>query len=357
MFRKEKLKRLWPLGAFFLVYTLAFLLWVKTFLYTLPFLLGLLIALVLQPAVGFVQKKFGWSRGIVSGVAVVLSVALLIFALCLLLVIAVKEITSLVIQAAEGGFPEFSPQVRSVFQQLGRFINSLDFFDMQKILDFLQNSLGTAIALLDGVLKAAGSLPIMVTMILVTAFSAFLFTRDLPKLKRWARGNISEKALSHLKSAVENNSGTGKKYFASYIFLYFLSFCEAYIVLTVVGIPYPLLTAMAVCIADLLPVLGPGFVFLPVAVYQLLTGAYARAGGVLVGWLVMSLVRQIVEPRLVASTAKVPPLAMLAGLYFSLVSGCIWVLLYTLGLCMLYATFRSTGALPPVICLEEDESE
>ena len=213
-------------------------------------------------------------------------------------------------------------------------------------MDFLKTSADMAASLLSGALKVISSFPTILAMLLVTAFAAFFLARDYPKLRCWFRGLLSEKSIFHLKTAAQNNAGTGRKYLLSYAFLYFLSFCEAFVILSIIRIPYPLLTALATCIADVLPVLGPGFIFVPVAVYQILTGAYAQAGGILAGWLVMSLIRQIVEPRLVSSTTKVHPLAMLAGVYFSLAAGSIWVLLYTLGLCMLYSIFQGTGALP-----------
>ena len=97
------------------------------------------------------------------------------------------------------------------------------------------------------------------------------------------------------------------------MFLYFLTFCQTFVILAVLGIPYPLILAVATAIADVLPILGPGLVLAPVAIYQLLTGHYARTLGVVIGWLVITCIRQVVEPKLVSSTVKVHPLATLAA--------------------------------------------
>ena len=134
----------------------------------------------------------------------------------------------------------------------------------------------------------------------------------------------------------------------SYELIYFISYCEACVILFILRTPYPLVTAVVVCIADVLPVLGPGIVLAPVAIYQALTGAYGRAVGILVGWLVMTCVRQVVEPKLVASTVKIHPLAMLAAVYFSLAAGSLWILFYTAGFFMLYSLLRSAELLPAV---------
>ena len=60
MLRNGELKRLRPLLLFFLGYTLLFLAWVKTFFYTLPLLLGLLVAGAVQPVIRFLDGKWRW---------------------------------------------------------------------------------------------------------------------------------------------------------------------------------------------------------------------------------------------------------------------------------------------------------
>lgn len=63
MFQASRWKRLAPLALFFAGYSLLFYLWVKTFLYTLPFLAGFLIALAIQPLAGFFQERLRIPRG------------------------------------------------------------------------------------------------------------------------------------------------------------------------------------------------------------------------------------------------------------------------------------------------------
>lgn len=119
--------------------------------------------------------------------------------------------------------------------------------------------------------------------------------------------------------------------------------------MAVLGVPYPLIIGIVTAVADVLPILGPGIVLAPVAIYQLLIGHYAKAAGIAIGWLIITCIRQVIEPKLVASTVKIHPLATLAAIYFSLVGRSIWILFYVLGLCTLYAAFLETGALPPLV--------
>ena len=350
MFQKEELKRLAPLALFWGGYTLAFILWKLTFLYTLPFLLGLLIAAALQPVIRFGEQRLRMRRRVAAGAATILALALLLAALLLLTFLGIRELTAFLMKAAGDGFPEFSPPVRRFFQRIGSFFQTLDedFWqrNRQQLTDLLKNSADLAVKALTGVLGVLTSLPTLLTMALVAGFSAFFIARDYDRLRGWVKGLLSEKCAFLVRSAAKTSSGTGRRYLLSYLLIYFISFCEAFVILSILRVPYPLTTAVAACVADVLPVLGPGLVFVPVAVYQALTGAYGRALGVLVGWAVMTCVRQVIEPKLVASTAKIHPLAMLAAIYFSLAAGSLWVLLYTAGFFMLYSILRGAEILP-----------
>lgn len=352
MFQWSAWKRLIPLGLFWTGYTVVFLLWKFTFLYTLPFLLGLLTAAALQPVIRFAESKLALPHPVASGMVTVLALLLLFTALALLGCYAVGEITSFLLRAAQGGFPEFSPPVRAFFQKISAFFQKWDgsFWEQnqQQLTDLLKESAGLVFTAMGKILGLLTSLPTVVTMLLVTTFAAFFIARDFEALRDWAMKLFSRKGLSLLKSAAKTSTGTGRRYVLSYALIYFISFCEAFVVLSILKLPFPLITAVITCVADVLPVLGPGIVFGPLAVYQLLLGEYGRGLGLLIGWLVMTCVRQVIEPKLVASTIQVHPLAMLAAVYFSLAAGSLWVLVYTVGFFMLYSLLRSAGILPTI---------
>lgn len=350
MLNRKELQRLIPLAIFFAVYTILFFLWVKTFFYTLPFLLGLILAVLIHPIIRFLDKKLKWnhtlSTALVTLTAVGLTFALLVF----LGVFAVREIVSFLQNVSTGGFTRFSEPVTEFIQQLNGFLGNinLDFFSQNRkdLIELVQNSLDLIVACLGTLLGVVTSLPTVITMLLVTVFSTFFIARDLEKLQSWAKSLLTGGVLFHLKTAAKNSESTGRKYLLSYLLIYFITFCEAYIILSVLNVSYPLTLSLVAAVADVLPVLGPGFVLLPLAVYQLLIGEYASAIGLPIGWLIITCIRQIVEPKLISGTAKIHPLAMLAAIYFSLVGKSIWILFYVMGYFTLYAAFRETGALP-----------
>jgi len=358
VFQKSELQRLRPLLLFFILYTAVFFLWARTFFYSLPFLLGLLIAAAVQPAIGFLEKHCRCTHAAASAIAAGLALVVAAAAAGLIGYYGVKEAVSFLVKASEGGFPEFSPPVKAFFQRVGGFFDSLDMDflrrNQEELMEFLKSSMDLVLSFLGALLDVVTSLPTVLALLLTAGFATFCFSRDMGRLRAWVRRMLTDSAAGTVKNGLENSAGTGRKYFLSYLFLYFITFCETCVILSLLGIPYPMTVGLITAAADLLPVLGPGIVFTPLAVYQLFIGEYGKALGLFVGWLVITCIRQVTEPKLVASTAKVHPLAMLAAVYFSLVSGSFWMLFYVMGLCMLYAFLREAGALPPLLPKDAD---
>ena len=73
--------------------------------------------------------------------------------------------------------------------------------------------------------------------------------------------------------------------------------------------------AVLVALLDLLPVLGSGAVLLPWSAVAFLSRDVRTGVGMLVLWGVITLVRQIAEPRIVGGSLGLHPLLALAGMY------------------------------------------
>lgn len=353
MFQKDELRRLRPLLVFFCLYSLGFLVWVKTFFYSLPFLLGLLAAVAVQPVIGFLENRCKCTHAAASAIGAALALLVAVAITGVVVFYGIREAVAFLVKASTGGFPEFSPPVKAFFRRINVFLGELDMDflrqNQEELMDFLKNSMDLVLSFLRALLGVVTSLPAVLTLLLTAGFSTFCFSRDLGKLRAWIRGLLSDGTAGKLKGGLESSAGTGRKYLLSYLFLYFITFCETCVILSLLHIPYPLTIGLVTAAADLLPVLGPGIVFTPLAVYQLLIGECAKALGLFIGWLVITCIRQIMEPKLVASTARIHPLAMLAAVYFSLVSGSFWMLLYVMGLCMLHVFLKDAGVLPPLL--------
>ena len=80
-------------------------------------------------------------------------------------------------------------------------------------------------------------------------------------------------------------------------------------------ISHPILWAAATCLVDILPVLGTGTVLIPWSIVCFLQGDSIRGIGLVAIYVVISLLRSVLEPRLVGKQLGLDPLVTLLAIY------------------------------------------
>ena len=85
--------------------------------------------------------------------------------------------------------------------------------------------------------------------------------------------------------------------------------------LVLFGVKNAVLIALGTAFLDAIPVFGTGFVLLPWAAWQFLTGSTSMAFGLTALYGVCSLIRQILEPRILSAQIGLHPLLTLAGIF------------------------------------------
>ena len=93
---------------------------------------------------------------------------------------------------------------------------------------------------------------------------------------------------------------------------------------------------------DALPFLGTGIVLVPLAVVQLLSGAYVKALICLLLYVSCIFLREWLEPKLIGGRMGIPPLAILVALYAGLkLFGVAGIIKGPLGFMLIYQTYQS----------------
>lgn len=85
--------------------------------------------------------------------------------------------------------------------------------------------------------------------------------------------------------------------------------------------PYAVIVALVIAVFDILPVLGTGGVLLPWAAVMLVTGNYSFAAGLFILYLVITIVRNSLEPRSVGKQMGLHPLITLIAMFVGLELG------------------------------------
>lgn len=107
----------------------------------------------------------------------------------------------------------------------------------------------------------------------------------------------------------------GMSYLRAYAIIFVLTFAEIFVGLLILCPSYSLLGALFIAAVDILPVFGAGFVLIPWGIVSLLSGDIFRGMGLLILYLIVTVVRQIAEPHILGDSMGVHPLLTLTGMF------------------------------------------
>lgn len=362
MLQREALRRLRPHAVFCAAYTAAFLLFRAALPFLLPFLAGLCLSLLLRPLRRLLQSRLRLRPGAAAACATAAVYLVLLGLLWLLLSWLASELLSLAARLPSMDFGVLAGPLHELLSQLSERLGgfppdaALLAQNERQLLSFLQSGAGVLSAIAGGAVSFLTSLPAVLTMLVVLVASTYFFSRDGDALRAGLRSLLSERGEACLREASRHGASLGGRWIASYLLLCALTALETLLLFLLLGLPYPLLLSLLAGLADLLPVLGPGLVYLPAALMAALLGNWPACCALLLGWLLIGAVRQIVEPKLVSSLVRVHPLVLLAALYGSLVAQSLWLLVYCLLLLLLHQILLRSGVLPPLFPARADAS-
>lgn len=182
----------------------------------------------------------------------------------------------------------------------------------------------------------ASSLPGSFLKLLLTVISAFFIAADYDLLTGFCLSQLSEGRRRVVLQVKEYIVGTLFVCIRSYALIMSITFVELSIGLTVIGVKRALLIALLISLFDILPVLGTGGIMIPWTVLTALKGDYTLALGLLAVYLFITVIRNILEPKIVGSQIGLHPLVTLVSMFVGMqVFGVLGLFGFPIGLSLL----------------------
>lgn len=113
----------------------------------------------------------------------------------------------------------------------------------------------------------------------------------------------------------ENVLGTLGKFLRAYTLIISITFLELSTGFWIIGIPNAVLFGLVVAIIDIMPILGTGAVLIPWSVVALIMGNTKVGLGMLFLYIIITVVRQVLEPKIVGQQIGLHPLVTLILMY------------------------------------------
>jgi sporulation integral membrane protein YtvI len=337
---------------FFVLYTIIVIVLAKTLGYTLPFVLALIFASILQRPTRYLVKKFKMKNFLASIITVIIFFAIIISLLTFGITSLITEMVQLV-KNAQTYITNNTPKIYEYFDILRGYYDNLDPTIVKTIQDNLSGSVtkisNLTAAAVGGIaaamLSLIASVPYIVMVILFTLLSTYFFTKDMATAKnKFIHIFPSENSGKMLYIFDETKKMLGG-YAFSYAFIIFCTFLETLIGFSILGVRYAVILSVVSAIVDVMPVLGVGSVYVPLAIIHFISGKPVLGVGILVLYALVFVIRQIIEPRILSASLGLHPVAVLSAIFIGLKANGISGMFFCMFLVVFYTIFKKVNVI------------
>lgn len=160
-------------------------------------------------------------------------------------------------------------------------------------------------------------LPSRLLSALICVIATVFMTVDFHRITAFVLRQFPEQTRHIIKEAKLTFVSVIKKYGRSYGIIMGITFCELLAGFLILRQDGAVLIAMLTAILDIFPVIGVGFILMPWALVSFIGGNIAKGVGLVMMYIIITVIRQIIEPRVVGHQVGLHPLvtliAMLVG--------------------------------------------
>lgn len=180
----------------------------------------------------------------------------------------------------------------------------------------------------EAAVTVAGFFPAAFIFLTVTLLACYYFTADDGRIGRGLASALSRVTPLPLRDRLppigRRLRRLGRQYLRACLLLGLLTFLQAFIGLAVLGVRYAFILALLIAAVDFLPLLGTGIILIPWAAVCLLLGKIRLGIGLLILYAVSSVLRQVLEPKLIGEGLGLHPLVSLFSMYAGLKLFGVW---------------------------------
>ncbi len=320
----QKRKRFLIDVAYYVVILALYFIFFRYVLYQImPFVIALAVTLLLRGPVDWCSKKLHIPRRGVAAVFVLLTYGLLAFLVVFGLIELVLAVSAWFSKLPVLYTTQLAPTVRQIMDYIEELVAKLSpqiLLYIEQMSDQILSAVYNLVSSLSSsILSFAQSLvtgiPSTVIGIVFCVIATVFFEMDYPQIYHFVMAQFSEKNQEVLRGVKRFFRNTVGKMIVAYTILMGITFVELDIGLHLIGIDNANVVALIIAITDILPALGTGTVLSPWAVIVLIQGKVAMCIKLVCLYLVITLIRNFIEPKLVGTSTGVQPALLLLCMY------------------------------------------
>lgn len=163
-------------------------------------------------------------------------------------------------------------------------------------------------------------IPGILLFMVMTIMSSFYFTSDNERIQAYFHNILPVNFIKRADNLIKDITFAAFQQVRAQLLISFVLTIMLIICFTVFGFDYSLLLGIGIGIVDVLPVLGAGTILIPWALFNLLGGQISLALRLGFMYLLVVVVRQMIEPRIVSNRLGLYPLVSMLTMYVGFVT-------------------------------------
>jgi len=303
------------------------------FPYIYPFLLAIMLSLFLNPVVTFLENAIKMPRGFAVFTVLLLTVTALLG--CMILLISeLMQGTTYMAKHVPDYFRTFvsvlekmiNEQLLPLYHKLASYVHTLSPDQQANINESIHDAINQFASFSTGILQnlllqipaALSLLPGSITIFLFIIMAAFFITKDWHRLINHTKKMIPQNVLHSIGNVWKHMQKALSGLLKAQLRLISITALTIFAGLLLMRVEYALTIALIAALADILPFIGTGIIFVPWIIYTFLTADYALTIALSVLYMIVVIQRQLLEPKIVSDNAGLNPLAVLIALFIGI---------------------------------------
>lgn len=278
-----------------------------------PFFLGAVFASLVEPSVRFLEEKVGIHRKFAVILMIVVFIGLMMAGLVMAAMVLYKEARMSLMHLSRIGQQLYMVE-RELYGRLQLIFPGVD-TDGSRLL-WLRESLDHVMRyLVNGGLNLVSLLPRFLVWIGLGGITAYFFMRDKKELSAFYVSLVPRNWQTYLLPLRAEMVEGLARFVRTECLLVLYTAAVTGIVFTLLGWPGAWAYGVLAGCFDIIPVLGPGFVYIPAVGIALLFREYQGALGCVIGYFLLLASRQWIEVKLLGSNLQLHPLLVMITVY------------------------------------------
>lgn len=291
--------------------------------YIMPFIIGFLIAFMLRPIYHKLSNITHLPEKLISALTILIFYATIGTCLIYLCIQAFYFLKDFILQMPFIYTHKIDPFLTNAISDIKLTILSSNvelYATIRQIIIACNEHLASlfssfSLTMMNNLTSFASSVPNLVVSLVFTVTSSFIFALDIQKILYFIKYQFNDKNrkfIQHLKLYAIDSIAN---YFIAYGKLMMITFIELVIGLFFLDIDHVFVIAFIIALFDFFPILGTGGIMFPWALIELLSSHQKTAVGLLILQLIITLIHNIIEPKIIGNQIGVHPIIMLLCMY------------------------------------------